>query len=700
LPLRPLEGKTPTQEAKSAAQRGFPQKPPRHALKHYKREAFSLEPRFGLRGRMQALAVSPTGDEALIGGLTPQIIHWLLNPARRIATRGGFKEKIRSISYSPDGRRFVVLEGAKTLSVWSRGGRLLRRWSSGELSLVRLRFVPVEDQLVALTEEGRLAIWAVAQGQLLRVEDPCPKSQALDWSVDAMQRRWGVACADQSLWLRSWGPSPHSQRQKLTASPTAIALNEEGTQIAIALQDHRIQLWRIAHDGKLAMTRERFGHLRTIRHLRFLEEAQTLLSAGDDHLLGIWSLQGGLSLQRFLQHEAPLVDLAWHPQRREIISLDQEGHLRIWKDLKTLSFLSEAPPAGGKSVAFSPDGKEILTDAEKGTAARWTLHNGQRELALTGLPSPLHHVAYAPDGNHAITVDAYNILFWDIRARRQIDVIRAPEGDEITATALGMDWTQAFYGTKRSGVFLWTIAGQRLLYRHSEPRYTTSVDLHIDRKLAAAGTSAGKIYLYDLATSQLQKTYTSPYGAITRLRFAPQGHQLLVLSGHYATLLNLPDLAPLQKHQSHAPLTSAAFLPQGSPLTLALGHSDATLSLWQPQEQVKTQALPVCDGLLRDLAPAPHAPLLAIACSDGSVRLWDLRTKALRWRAWSLPGKAWLALGEQGHLAASQEAKFYFFFSDGERLLTLDAFAGAWLDPLGLQKSLSPLSSPPKNPPR
>ena len=323
----------------------------------------------------------------------------------------------------------------------------------------------------------------------------------------------------------------------------------------------------------------------------------------------------------------------------------------------------------------------------------------KRLLKITRVTLLFTHPLHSQDENYLITSDPYNLLFCDIRARRQSEVIRAPNDDQIVAVARGYDWAQTLYGTKHSGVYLWTIAGQRLLYRHPAPQRVSAVDLHVDTRIAAAGTAEGMLYLYNLGQYQVTKTLALPKGPITALRFSPDAKTLLVLAGRTAAIYSVPALQRLYYRSFSSPLRSATFFPKAD--RIALGRDDARLVIWHPAQNKHT-AWTVCEGALQDIAHAPKHPYIAIACSEGAVRLWSLAKASVVWTGWPLPDKDWLSVSAEGEIAASRGGIGYFFFSDTQHLLTLDSFEGTWLDPKALQRRMQPhFTFPtPQKPPR
>ena len=58
------------------------------------------------------------------------------------------------------------------------------------------------------------------------------------------------------------------------------------------------------------------------------------------------------------------------------------------------------------SVAFSPDGKRIVSGSDDGTIKVWDAATGQETLTLKGHSSAVNSVAFSPDGKRIVTGSA------------------------------------------------------------------------------------------------------------------------------------------------------------------------------------------------------------------------------------------------------------------------------------------------------
>lgn len=65
-----------------------------------------------------------------------------------------------------------------------------------------------------------------------------------------------------------------------------------------------------------------------------------------------------------------------------------------------------------KVIAFSPDGKQVLTSSDDKTARLWETNSGKLLSTLENDIGTGDIVAFSPDGNYAITGDENGLVLW------------------------------------------------------------------------------------------------------------------------------------------------------------------------------------------------------------------------------------------------------------------------------------------------
>ena len=93
----------------------------------------------------------------------------------------------------------------------------------------------------------------------------------------------------------------------------------------------------------------------------------------------------------------------------------QENNYRYLQDIQ--SYIT--------SVAFSPDGKTVLTGSYDNTACLWNATTGERLQVLTGHTDCIYSVAFSPDGKTVLTGSCDNTAcLWNATTGEQLHVLK------------------------------------------------------------------------------------------------------------------------------------------------------------------------------------------------------------------------------------------------------------------------------------
>jgi WD40 repeat protein len=99
--------------------------------------------------------------------------------------------------------------------------------------------------------------------------------------------------------------------------------------------------------------------------------------------------------------------VAFSPDGKTVLTGSTDGTARLWsassgKEL-TPPLRHQGPVRAVSAVAFSPDGKAVLTGSLDGTARLWSASSGKELTGPLRHQGPVWAVAFSPDGKAVLT---------------------------------------------------------------------------------------------------------------------------------------------------------------------------------------------------------------------------------------------------------------------------------------------------------
>uniref|UniRef100_UPI0035B39456 WD40 repeat domain-containing protein n=1 Tax=Accumulibacter sp. TaxID=2053492 RepID=UPI0035B39456 len=100
---------------------------------------------------------------------------------------------------------------------------------------------------------------------------------------------------------------------------------------------------------------------------------------GDDGTLRLWDAESGLEIRSLTGHQIGVLSVAFSPDGRRLLSGSDDGTLRLWDTKSGLEIRSFAGhQVRVSSVAFAPDGRHLLSGGFDGTLRLWDAETGQQ----------------------------------------------------------------------------------------------------------------------------------------------------------------------------------------------------------------------------------------------------------------------------------------------------------------------------------
>jgi WD40 repeat protein/tRNA A-37 threonylcarbamoyl transferase component Bud32 len=331
-------------------------------------------------------------------------------------------------------------------------------------------------------------------------------------------------------------------------------------------------------DGKV-VRQELVTVMRNDRQLVRISTEPRTQGSGVSNSLPAATLQKSL-----LGHTKALNNVAYSPDGRLLASSDEAGEVRVW-DMPGGTLRYVLPVRGPRvhALTFSPDGKSLLSAAVPaegpGDINVWEAETGKGDGVLKGHTKGVNEVSFGPGGMTLVSGgwDA-TVRVWDFAARREVQVIPAPDGQWIRSVDLSADGKIAIGGGENGKVFLLGSDGQLLkTFDTSAGPVCFSPD---GRLLAGTTWTEGRVTVWNVKTGEKVGAWRAHEGLANGVKFSRDGRALATAGSDGA--VRLWDVATQQqfaelRHGGEA--YQLAFSPDGGALATT-GRDDRLIKLW------------------------------------------------------------------------------------------------------------------------
>ncbi len=546
----------------------------------------------GLAGPVLSVAFSPDGRylaSACAFPLRPDsrtLTVWEIATGRQVFTSPPFVRGVYAVAFSPDGQ-YLATAGAEQrgqpegwVRVWEfPSGKMVHARKSRAINVYGLAYSP-DGRRLAAADGAAAWLWDPAADQVT-VVDSFRNLRRVAFSPDGQRLVVGGFEGTAKVWDLTPEPAAVVGLFAHGSPITNVTFRPSGQQVASSATDGSLTIWEARTGNPRVRLR---GHDGVIQGLTFSPDGRHLASSGEDGTVKVWDLSAEMAGSVHEAHTTDITGLAYSPDGRQLALAGGYNRrspkfgdktLRLW-DVAQDRVAKELREHGHwlTKVAFSPDGRRLLSGSEDATAILWDVATSQRLFTLQGHSDKVHDVAFRPGRAQVVTAGAdKRVRFWDAETGTPLP-LSLEHADAVTAVAFVPDGRRLVSGCADGSLTLWdaeTGTPLPLSLKHASP--VTAVAVSRDGKTLASAADDGTVKLWDAATGAERATDRGHTRRVTGLAFSAQGSRLVSVSlDSTARIWDVTTGREVLALRREQPITSMAFSPDGRRLTLSGGR--------------------------------------------------------------------------------------------------------------------------------
>jgi WD40 repeat protein/serine/threonine protein kinase len=528
-----------------------------------------------------------------------------------------------------DGRRISSGWGNR-LCVWdAETGRQLAVVGKHEEPIAQVTLSPDETRIVVTTREpGTAYLWDLAAGRLVSVlRGQKAQVVTLAFSPDGSRLATGAVYPDNVA--RLWDAGTGRLIAVLEGHANfvnTLAFTPDSRRLVTGCGDRTVRLWDAAQGQPIALMR---GHTAGVQKVLPNPDGTLILSFGDP-VPRLWDARTGQLLALLRGHTGDVAEALFSPDGGVMVSRSGDGTVRLWDArLAARGGILRGHGSFVYDVAFHPDGERLASAGWDHTVRLWDATTGRAVGELRHASEYLDAVCFRPDGQQLVVAGHDNRLqLWDLSA---------PDRQREINTGEGRNWPPPpraayhpdgkFVAAPHGGesVGLWDpVSGSLVADLGGASCRLADVAFRPDGAQLAAGGLDGQVHVWELPGRNHVAALRTSDSNVYRIAYSADSHLLASSSlGHSVHLWDAHSFEELGVLPCGSIAYGLAFQPDGS--RLAVGCSDGTIRLWDLVTLQQVAELHAHESYVHSVAFSPDGTRLASASGDATVRVWDTR---------------------------------------------------------------------------
>ncbi len=332
----------------------------------------------------------------------------------------------------------------------------------------------------------------------------------------------------------------------------------------------------------------------------------------------------------YLMHDSNVGSVAFSPDGKYVVSGSDDGIARVWetetgKEVSRMthgsSISSQTLSKDGKCVAFSPDGKYVISGGADGTVRIWEASTGKEISRMTHIDN-ISSVAFSPDGKYVVSgsVDK-TARVWEAFSGKEL--ARISHDSWVYSVAFSPDGKYIVSGSDDGTARVWEAATGKEIARMTHDNRVRFAVFSQDGRFVVSGSSdkTARVWEYDTGKEVSRMTHDS---TVYSVAFSPDGKYIVSGSSDNTARVWEATTGKEIARVTHASNVYSVIFSADSRYVVS-GSDDNTARVWEAITG-KEVARMTHDGYVRSVAFSPDDKYVISGSFDNTARIWEVNT--------------------------------------------------------------------------
>ena len=267
--------------------------------------------------------------------------------------------------------------------------------------------------------------------------------------------------------------------------------------LVTAGNDHVLRLWSL-HTG--SMLKSMSGHT-AVTSLTISQDSKLLVSGGADGVVRIWNTTSGQFVQVFKGHQQPVSTVALSLDNRTLVSGCKGGMLRQWNlQTGTLRRTLKLPQAEVTAVAYGVTPNSLISASSDRQLQVWDLLTGELNRTFTGHTDAIVSLQVT-NQQKLFSFGKDRGLMWDLKREELMEMLPKDSANPI-AISYGDRYITTVH--ENGSIRIWTReTGQLVAKNDDKTQRSRNAALSPDHRYLASWSADRRLHLWQISTTKL-----------------------------------------------------------------------------------------------------------------------------------------------------------------------------------------------------